>query len=66
MKYTYALLPVSQATYDEIWEKLRAAGYDEAFHQDATLTSLNGQVIDMHGIWLSLADEPTPATEDDE
>ena len=64
MKHTYALLDVSESTYNEIAEKLRGAGYDEAFHQDATLTSLNGQVIDMHGIALSLADEPTPATED--
>ena len=65
MKFTYVLLPVSQATYDEIGEKLRAAGYDQAFHEDTSLTSLNGQVIDMHGIWLSLADEPTPQTEDE-
>lgn len=27
--HTYALLPVSQATYDEIREKLLAAGYDD-------------------------------------
>ena len=66
MKHTYALLPVSQSTYDEIGEKLRAAGYDEAFHQDDSLTSLNGQVIDMHGIALSMADEPSPAREPDE
>ena len=64
MKYTYALLPVSQATYDEIREKLRAAGYEHVFREDESLVSLNGQVIDMHGIWLSLADEPTPPTED--
>ena len=66
MNYTYALLAVSESTYNEIAEKLREAGYDQAFHQDATLTSLNGQVIDMHGIALSLSDEPTPEREDDE
>ena len=64
MTYTYALLPVSQRTYDEIAEKLRDAGYDQAFQEDTSLTSLNGQVIDMHGIALSLADEPTPERED--
>ena len=64
MPYTYAILEVSQSTYDEIAGKLRNAGQDQAFfHQDDS--SLNGIVIDMHGIALALADEPTP-TEDDE
>lgn len=40
--YTYALLPLSRAAYDEIAAKLRAAGYDQAFHED--------DIIDMHGI----------------
>ena len=64
MSYTYAILEVSQSTYDEIAGKLRNAGQDQAFHQDDC--SLNGIVIDMHGIALSMADEPTPPTEDDE
>jgi hypothetical protein len=45
--YTYAELAVSQATYDEIAQKLRAAGYDQAFH-----TYDNRTIIDMHGIGL--------------
>ena len=64
MSHTYAILEVSESTYNEIGEKLRAAGYDQAFHEDNSLRSLNGIVIDMHGIALSLADEPTPARED--
>ena len=64
MTYTYAVLDVSQRTYDEIVQKLRHAGYHQAFHKDDS--SLNGIVIDMHGIALSMADEPTPPTKDDE
>ena len=60
MTYTYVILEVSQSTYDEIGEKLRDAGYDQAFHEDDS--SLNGIVIDMHGIALAMADEPTPST----
>lgn len=44
--YTYAVLEISQAAYDEIAQKLRAAQYDHAFHHD------EGEVIDMHGIAL--------------
>lgn len=44
--HTYAELEVSAAAYDEIAGKLRAAGYDHAFH-DGT--------IDMHGIGLTRA-----------
>ena len=43
MTYSYAILDVSPGTFDEIAEKLRAAGYDHAFDRD---------VIDMHGIAL--------------
>lgn len=45
MSYTYAILDLSPAAYQEIAGKLRAAGYDHAFHQDGGRT-----VIDMHGI----------------
>jgi uncharacterized protein (DUF2141 family) len=48
--YTYAILEVEQATYDEIFEKLSKAGYTHAFHDN------NGDgkiVIDMHGIALA-------------
>lgn len=41
--YTYVTLGVSRKAYDEIAEKLHAAGYDHAF---------NGDLIDMHGIAL--------------
>lgn len=40
--YTYALLPVSKATYDEIAGKLRVAGYDHVFDQEG--------VINLHGL----------------
>lgn len=43
--HTFALLELSQASYDEIAKKLRAAGYDQAFHEDGT--------IDMHGIGIT-------------
>ena len=66
MTYTYALMHVSQRTYYEIAEKLSDAGYDQAFHKDDSLTSLNGQVLDMHGIAIAMADEPTPEKEEDE
>jgi hypothetical protein len=47
MTYTYAILEVSAAAYEEIAEKLKAAGYQHAFHKDGRDT-----VIDMHGIAL--------------
>jgi hypothetical protein len=49
--HTYALLPVSQATYDEIRGKLKEAGYEHCFHGAAT---------DMHGIGLVRATTPDP------
>lgn len=45
MTYTYALMEVSRATFEEIREKLRAAGYDDALHDDEA-------TLDMHGIAL--------------
>lgn len=42
--HTFAILKISQATYDEIRDKLQTAAYDHAFHE-------NG-VIDMNGIAL--------------
>ena len=47
MSYTYALLDVSSTAYAEIREKLKAAGYDHAFHRDG-----DREVIDMSGIAL--------------
>ncbi|MBF8297395.1 MAG: hypothetical protein HW395_52 [candidate division NC10 bacterium] len=55
MTYTYAILSVSQATYDEVKAKLAAAGYDQAFHDDE-----DGPVIDMHGIALQADKGRTP------
>lgn len=43
---TYAVMQVSQETYTEIENRLRAAGYDHAIHPDTD----HGQVLDMHGI----------------
>lgn len=45
MTHTYAILEVSRATFEEIAQKLKAAGYDEAF--------IEIDVIDMHGIAVS-------------
>ena len=66
MTYTYAILLVSQATYDEIKAKLVAAEYQQAFHDDhayadeRTQTHEDGPVIDMHGIALQADTERTP------
>jgi hypothetical protein len=53
MTYTYAELEVSPAAYEEIADKLKAAGYDHAFHarEDG-----RGYTVDMHGIGLTKAD----------
>lgn len=49
--YTYALVEVSKATFDEIASKLKESGiYDHAFHDD-------GKVIDMHGLALKVVPE---------
>jgi hypothetical protein len=45
--YTYALLDVSAAAYREIREKLEAAGYQHALHEDDGVI-----VLDMHGVAL--------------
>ena len=44
MSYTYALLGVSPATYEEIKKKLLESGYQHAINDDGE--------IDMHGIAL--------------
>lgn len=50
--YTYALLEVSPAAYDEIKRLLEAAGYQDQFHED------RGEVvIDMHGLALQRGKE---------
>lgn len=50
MTHTYAELEISRAAWDEIAQKLRAAGYDHAFVDENT--------IDMHGIGLTPAAAP--------
>jgi len=47
MTYTYAVLEVSDATYEEIAKKLKAAGYDDVLGEDGEL--------DMHGIAILAA-----------
>jgi hypothetical protein len=47
MTYTFAILEVSKAVFDEIRGKLEAAGYSDQFHIDA-----GRPVVDMHGIAL--------------
>lgn len=51
MTHTYAILKVSQAVYDEIKEKLEAADYHHAFHED-----VDGPIIDLHGIAFQVGD----------
>ena len=34
MTYTYAILKVSPATWQEIYDKLKVAGYEDQFHDD--------------------------------
>lgn len=48
--HTYAKLPLSAEAYEEIKEKLIAAGYGHAFMRDGT--------IDMHGIGVSKEQVP--------
>lgn len=43
--YTFAVLELSPAAYEEIHSKLKAAGYSHQFHVEQERT-----VIDMHGI----------------
>ena len=52
MTYTYAILDVSAAAYDEVRALLVAAGYEDAINDDGE----GREVIDMHGIALRVAD----------
>lgn len=55
--HTYALLPVSAATYAEIRQALQHAGYD---HQiDCSSPGRAYEVLDMHGLAL-VQNEETP------
>lgn len=44
--HTYAVMEVSPRAYAEIAARLKAAGYEAAFHDDRD----HGVVLDMHGI----------------
>jgi len=50
--HTFAILEVSPAVYEEIREKLKAAGYQHAFMADGS--------IDMYGIAINTADQNEP------
>lgn len=50
MTHTYAVLQVSATVYDEVKQKLEAAGYSHAFH---THEGEPTPTIDMHGIGLT-------------
>ena len=47
MTYTYSILEISKAAFEEIQIKLEEAGYHQAFHNDD-----DELLIDMHGIAL--------------
>lgn len=48
--HTYAVLEVTQSTYDEIKQKLTAAGYQHQFYK--SYKQDEKEIIDMHGIAL--------------
>lgn len=48
---TYAILEITKRAFTEIATKLRDAGYNQAFHENAG----HGLVIDMHGIAVATA-----------
>ena len=49
MTHTYAIMKVSRSTYDEVYKKLKAAGYSDQIDRDGNL--------DMHGIALAEEDD---------
>jgi hypothetical protein len=55
MTHTYTVLEVSETTYSEIMKALKAAGYEDSFHEDET----HGVVIDMSGLALALSQRET-------
>lgn len=55
--HTFARLEVSEAVFKEIWDKLKAAGYQEQLHT----SKIDGEeLIDMHGLAL-VVPKPKPA-----
>ena len=55
--YTYATLEISSKAYVEIYNKLKAAGYDHAFIGHGKY-----EVIDMNGIGLTETPHPERKT----
>ena len=53
MTHTYALMEVSQNTFDEIKQKLQEAGYTHAILREEP-----NEHLDMHGIALALERKP--------
>ena len=47
--HTYVVLDVPEEFFKFVWDKLKAAGYDQALHKDGSVA-----VIDMHGIALGV------------
>lgn len=58
MTYTYVTMDVSADTYDEIRQKLIAAGYHQALHEQEGRPGF--PALDMHGIALTCEEHPTP------
>ncbi len=54
MTYTYAILRISRAAFDEVTAKLREAGSTHRFDQQL---SGGETVIDMHGLALAVKSE---------
>jgi hypothetical protein len=53
--YTYVIMHLSPAAYEEIAEKMRTAGYGHVFHESRGET-----VIDMHGIAVAAGPDEKP------
>ena len=51
MSHTYAIIPVSYETYEEIREKLIAAGYFDQIHD---VPGSVFEVLDMYGIGIQV------------
>ena len=58
---TYVTLDVSPATFKEILDKLKAAGYHHAFTPKTLDDEVEIELIDMHGIALTKEDTPDAA-----
>lgn len=59
--HTYVLLELSESAYEEIRQKLEAAGYQHAFHSNPDAPA--SPRIDMHGIAVVPGIDMTPDAE---